>query len=205
LVNPPSIYIQNELSEYRAAGCPFAADWRWAGASRRTAAAILPAILEENRLTAERIEKNTEYAAAAAAVSQYGTNNPEILRLGRIVGDYWENEDKRSFADESEAIRKLFGYDDGREGYDPAKMGRMNNALRMYGFEGNSFTGENMDLVDVEMWLDSVGEMLKQMQEGNQNQIITGNVVLDSGAIVGYLSPVIDQKMGQIVAMKARG
>jgi len=188
------------------------------------AAGILPAIIEENRLAEQRIEKNAANASAANAVSEYGTNNSEILRLARIVGDYWANEDRKSFADEAEAIRKLFGYDDGREGYDPVKMGKMNNALQMYGFEGNTFTGKNMDLVDMEMWLDSVGELLKQMQEtakpdgesaqlkdainslaASQNQVIQGSVVLDSGAIVGYLTPMIDQKLGQLVAQRARG
>lgn len=192
-----------------------------------TAAAVLPAILEENRLTAERLEKNAENAAAANAVSAYGTNNPEILRLARITGEYWANEDKRSFADESEAIRKLFGYDDGSEGFDPAKIGRMNNALRMYGFQGNTFTGQNMDLVDVEMWLDSVGELLKQMQEDAKPaqedtqvktdlsaavtylQTIAANsnkpIVLNTGAMVGQLGSGLDRFLGQTVAMKARG
>lgn len=39
----------------------------------------------------------------------------------------------------------------------------------------------------------------------SQNQAIQGSVVLDSGAIVGYLMPMIDQRMGVLVAQKARG
>lgn len=184
---------------------------------------------------AKRTLRHEGYATAAEGVENMNAGNnpvfmPTLQNAARILGEYWANEDFNTFADEDAVIRKLFGFDDGRMGYDPAKMEQMNAALRTFGFEGNSFTGENMDMLDIEMWLDSLGVLFQQMNmqtpeqqqqlgqlsskmdtmNSNINttnsllQTIAANsgqpIYLDSGALVGNIGPALNDYLGNIVS-----
>lgn len=86
------------------------------------------------------------------------------------------------------------------------------DATTEYGGRGGKFGTIDSYSLRFQDALDNVFDkyMLKRpdfVKDGaaNNNQIITGSVVLDSGALVGYLMPAIDSKLGQLVAKKARG
>lgn len=182
----------------------------------------------------QRWERHAGFAEAAEDVENMDAGRnpvfmPTIQRLARIAGEYWENEDFNTMEDEAAVIQKLFGYDDGRTGYDPEKILQTNAALRTFGFEGNPFTGENMDLIDTEMWLDSIGNFLQQLTappnavqadqigrlEGKMDTMnsllstIAANsnrpMMLDTGIMVGALAGGINTALGNIVNQNERG
>lgn len=189
---------------------------------------------------AQRWARHDKYATAAEGVENMNAGRnpvfmPTLQNAARILGEYWQNEDFNSFADEAEVIQKLFGFDNGQMGYDPEKMNQINNALRTMGFEGNPFTGESMDMIDLEMWLNSLGtffqelnmqtpeqqnqlgQLSSKMDTMNSNMSTTNSllatiaansnqtIVLDSGVVVGALAPDMNGALGDLVNQNERG